>query len=56
MTEPCSAEVTDSMIQLHRMLVEGVGVTSLITLGILLDRLRLMWGDYRKRHRINGGD
>lgn len=51
---PCTATVTDGMQELHRWIVAVGGVTALMTLGVLLDRLRMMWGDYRKKHKING--
>ena len=53
--QPCTSPITNSMQELHRWIVTGVGVTALMTAGVLLDRLRMVWGDYRKRHKINGG-
>lgn len=54
MSEPCSAPITDSMREVHRWLITGVGVTVIMTAGILIERLRMVWGDYKKRHHING--
>lgn len=51
---PCQATFTDSMRELHQWII-GVGsVTAIMTAGVVLDRLRMMWGDYKKKHRING--
>lgn len=52
--QPCASIITNGMQELHRWIATGVGVTVLMAAGVLLDRLRMIWGDYRKRHRING--
>lgn len=54
MTEPCTTTTTDLMLTLHKWLVGGITATTLMTIGVAVDRLRMLWGDYRKRHRING--
>ena len=52
---PCTTTVTDAMRQLHEWLTVGVGITAMMTLGVMLDRLRMLWADYRRKHKINGG-
>lgn len=51
---PCTSTVTDSMREAHRWIITGVGVTVFMTAGIFVERLRMMWGDYKKRHKVNG--
>lgn len=52
--QPCSATYTDGMKELHRWILSVGSVTALMTLGVIADRLRMMWADYKKKHHING--
>lgn len=38
------------------LLHEGIGAGVLMTLGGIGLMLKLIWGDYKKRHHINGSD
>lgn len=53
MSDPCTFTTTDAMQKLHEAILVLSG-TTLTGVAIVLFKVRLMWGDYKKRHRING--
>lgn len=47
------------MKEMHEVILAVVSVMSLANLGVIgiyVFQHRLMWGDYKKRHKINGSD
>lgn len=52
MADPCSITTTASMAFLHQV-IAGVG---LLSLGANIFMVKLMWGDFKKKHHINGKD
>lgn len=49
--DPCTLTVSSTMELVHQVIM-GLGGASLV---VNLFMVRLMWGDYKKKHHINGG-